>query len=606
MSQRTHGGRSPVSVAFFCLAFAVALTAGCAETSKDSRLDVTPQGELVLVGKLNVSAGENNITDVWAHTARSGRTYAYVGTFDEPTCGPDITGVHIVDMTDPTQPAKVGFVPTPGGMFTGDVMVGAIRTAAFRGDVLVHAVEFCRTGAASPPANESPGIVLYDVTDPLRPVRLAPDFSLGFQVHTVYVYQHGQRAFVLVVEDGGERDFHVVEITDPRNPMEVSARGRPDWFAEGADQLGLGVGPAVFLHETWQRSYPRGHAERAYAGKSIAYLSYWDAGLVLLDITDPANPVFMGDSDYADPDPVSGQAPEGNSHSTVPSADGRYVIMSDEDFSPGRTSLTIDTGGFPGSYRAAEARFSVPIAGLRGGRLSGPATYIGRGCDDESIPLPPKLLLPPGELHIAMVERGDCALDDKVAAAAKAGYGAVVVVGEAANPDGLPSLRGDPQKGTIPAVFAARRTGFAMFGISLESPAETAFPAPGTTGGHVTLHSTFDGWGYVRILDVTDPAAVREAGQFTVESTMANPPPPGDHAAHNIVTEARRAYIAWYADGIRVMDFTDPARPREIGRFVDTVHGSDFWGVYLLRHPDGNSYILGSDRDTGLWIFRRP
>ena len=32
----------------------------------------------------------------------------------------------------------------------------------------------------------------------------------------------------------------------------------------------------------------------------------------------------------------------------------------------------------------------------------------------------------------------------------------------------------------------------------------------------------------------------------------------------------------------------------------------NFWGVYVLDHPDGNTYILGSDRDGGLWIFDNP
>ena len=34
--------------------------------------------------------------------------------------------------------------------------------------------------------------------------------------------------------------------------------------------------------------------------------------------------------------------------------------------------------------------------------------------------------------------------------------------------------------------------------------------------------------------------------------------------------------------------------------------GSNFWGVYLHDHPDGNTYVLGSDRNTGLWIFDTP
>jgi hypothetical protein len=36
------------------------------------------------------------------------------------------------------------------------------------------------------------------------------------------------------------------------------------------------------------------------------------------------------------------------------------------------------------------------------------------------------------------------------------------------------------------------------------------------------------------------------------------------------------------------------------------VKDSCFWDVYLYDHSDGNQYILGSDRTTGLWIFATP
>jgi hypothetical protein len=56
---------------------------------------------------------------------------------------------------------------------------------------------------------------------------------------------------------------------------------------------------------------------------------------------------------------------------------------------------------------------------------------------------------------------------------------------------------------------------------------------------------------------------------------------------------------------MRVVDFGGDSLS-EVAHFVDTANGSNFWGVYLHDHPDGNTYILGSDRNTGLWIFDTP
>jgi hypothetical protein len=40
----------------------------------------------------------------------------------------------------------------------------------------------------------------------------------------------------------------------------------------------------------------------------------------------------------------------------------------------------------------------------------------------------------------------------------------------------------------------------------------------------------------------------------------------------------------------------------EVGRFIAD-DGSNFWGVHVDELDDGTQIILGSDRNTGLWIF---
>lgn len=463
-------------------------------------------------------------------------------------------------------------------------------------------MEFCQRTAQERRAGSSPGIVLYDVTEPLAPRRLAPDFSLGFEAHNAFLYQQGERAFVLVVQDESPRDFHIVEITDPSSPVTVSVRGWRDWLDPEA-QMALGALPAAFLHDMWAQSYPADHPNRSYAGKTIAYLAYWDAGLIILDITDPANPIFLGDSDYLSPDPLTGKPPEGNSHSTVPTEDGSLVFMGDEDFSAAHLDLTIESGSFPGEFRALEATFTPRLNDMPEQTVTGQAVFIGSACAPESIP-------PPGATRngklVALIERGDCTFADKIGNAAAAGYDAAIVFGNVEAPDQLVPMSGAREKGKIPAFFVRRSVAFALLGLSPESPKETPLPEPGTIGERVTIRATFDGWGYGRVLDVRDPAKIVEVGRYATKEALLSPPPPGDHSMHNVIIEGRRAYISWYADGIRVVDFTDPANPREVARFVDNARGSDFWGVYLYRHPDGNTYILGSDRSTGLWVFEKP
>ena len=65
------------------------------------------------------------------------------------------------------------------------------------------------------------------------------------------------------------------------------------------------------------------------------------------------------------------------------------------------------------------------------------------------------------------------------------------------------------------------------------------------------------------------------------------------------------AYLSWYDAGIRVVRF-GPAGIEEVGHYID-VNGNDFWGVEAHRlpaDPSETTYILGSDRDSGLWIFK--
>ena len=534
--------------------------------------------ELDVVGHLSaenmgVPLGEN-ITDVWAYG-----DYAYLGTFDDVACSLDYTGVHIVDFSDPFSPDKVAFIPAKPGTRNNDVKVAHLETPHFSGEILVASNEPCGSvflprlranGVAAIPGQG--GVTIWDVTDPTKPKALKQNY-LRFGVHNTFIWQQGDNAYMVVVDDDNVQDVHIVDITKPQSPREIAVTGQLDWPDDIAAEFGDTA--ATFLHDVWVQEND---------GTVVAYLAYWDAGLVLLDVTDPANPVFLGDSVYADPDPLSGEFPAGDGHVVVPNADGTRALFGDEDFAAG--SLTTFT--FDGvDYATAEGAFTPQVFTLPGGTFGGSVHWTGgEGCTTAEFDRAAN----PGE--IALIQRGTCFFSEKAAAAQALGYAGFIVANDAARGDGLISMSaGTNDVITIPGFFVGFSTGEIM---------------KANEGGTLATAGIFDGYGYLRLLDVTDPANIVELDQFATEGVFANPPIPGDRTMHNVVVDDETtAYISWYAEGMRVVDFSGDTLT-EVAHFVDTTNGSNFWGVYLHDHPDGNTYILGSDRNTGLWIFDTP
>lgn len=72
-----------------------------------SRHDVDLVGKLRLVGP----PFDGDISDVSALRASDGRWYAYLGNWGAKC---ETGGVHIVDITDPTKPQRVGFLNASG------------------------------------------------------------------------------------------------------------------------------------------------------------------------------------------------------------------------------------------------------------------------------------------------------------------------------------------------------------------------------------------------------------------------------------------------------------------------------------------------------------
>lgn len=267
--------------------------------------------------------------DVWAHD-----DHAYVGSWGVFGFACPSDGTKIVDISDPADPVWIGSLPAPANTQTNDVKVAEMDNRYFDGTIAVLSNEDCAgTGAR--------GVALWDVSEPGAPQalgRFGPEvtdpfsleqiFDFGFGVHNTSVFKVGDRTYAALVVDFAELlqliftgasfsgDLRILDITDPNNPVQVSDWGiikdlGLDPFAEGqGDDFALG-----FLHDVWVH-------------QKIAYLSYWDAGLVLVDVSDPSNPKFVSRIKY-------GPDKEGNTHVAIPARGGNIVITGDEDFTPG-------------------------------------------------------------------------------------------------------------------------------------------------------------------------------------------------------------------------------------------------------------------------------
>jgi hypothetical protein len=575
-------------------------------------------GKIEFVSQVTVHDAEPElIADVTAFG-----NYAYLARFGGADCvgpeggGPD-GGVYVIDISDPANPREVGFIRTHQDTLVGEGMqVVHVTTPEFTGDVLVLNHEGCGK-------NYKAGVSLWDVTDPLHPRKLSEhfgDFTVddqpnrphdANQTHSAFLWDAGDKAYLVATDDEEVTDVDIFDVTDPKKPVLI---GEFNLNELDISQPELGLVDS-FLHDM---------VVKQIGGRFIMLLSYWDGGYVLLDVTDPANPVFLGDSEFNNPDPElleqAGVAltPEGNAHQAEFTADSRFVIGTDEDFAPYRLAVSTDDGG---EFRASIGT-NTTVEEATG--IEGTTVFVGRACPgDPAVPPAPDL---PGD-EIAVVERGVCLFTEKVAAVLAAGGYEAVVIMNREGPDACTGVFTPDVEGDIPTILVGRDAGFALFDQPFDlaaclddTPEQSTIPI-GTVGDQITgVEAVFDGWGYVHLFGVTigaTSATLTELDTFAIPEAMDPDFAEGfgDLSVHEVATDPTDpdlAYLSYYAGGLRALRIVD-GELVEVGGYIDPVGGvteaggNNFWGVEVWTHPDtGEEYILASDRDSGLWIFQDP
>ena len=561
---------------------------------------------LKLVGRFDLGGklgGDGRVADVSAKG-----NYAYLTMFHEPVCGRG--GVQIVDISDPASPTALGYVPSHVDTFSGEgSQVVTLDTPSYKGDLLVYQNEWC-----AGTTNGIGGVTLVDVRNPRSPKKLvegAGDFTKkdgtqsggvpqtkANQTHSAFAWQQRDtgRAYVVLVDDLEEPDVDILDITNPAKPKLVSETNL-DQFAQTGP--GRPHGDSVFSHDMVVK-----HID----GRDIMLMSYWDGGYVTLDVTDPASPKPLSDTDFAAADPARAQfgqtiTPEGNAHQAEFTNDNRFVFATDEDFDPYRVQATFKGGPAAGRTFTAIQGSDTKLVD-KDNPLVGDTRFLGLGCDP---------VADAGGDVIAVVERGVCDFQVKLDNIVAAGYKGLIVFNRTGEDgcEGLVSMLASST--TTPAIFVSRTDGFRLLGVepgpgyTCENDADgggTATPAGPSVA--VDVSAVFDGWGYTHMYrtNLTPGAKMQEVDFYAPAEGQSETYAEGfgDMTVHEVATDPdeRLVYVSHYALGLRVLRYDDTGL-EEVGAFVEQ-GGSNYWGVEVHR-LGGTKYILGSDRDRGLRIF---
>jgi hypothetical protein len=562
-----------------------------------------------VIGRAEVShqggtSSRGRVADVSAHG-----DYAYLTSFRTDDCLGG--GAWVVDMTDPANPVEDEFLPTTPGNYAGEgsqVITAEYGPYAGR-QLFLHQNETCSAAiaAAAKPAPYLGGINIWDVTDPENRELLVehagdmtPNRTNPTTVHSAFAWNShvDEKVYAVLVDNEETTDVDIMDITDPTDPVMVN------------DSLDLVTKFQVQQDNPSNLTSIFNHDMMVYrvGDRYVMNVNYWDGGYVLLDVTNPRDVSLIAQSDYAELDEerlARGHeiSPEGNAHQSELSPDFDYMVGTDEDFSPYRVVATITSGDFAGTEFSAVSASETPQVD-KNTSIQGSPEYVGRACSP----------LPTADGGIALVERGDCTFQVKLDNIEAAGYDAGIVFNIAgAGCEGFVRMAAASED--TPFVFVQRSTGLKLLGVAADGDeaCSKATPSGVTAAADVSIEAIFDGWGYVRLFRTKFSATPGTEGSIEQIGTYALPESQdpeyasgyGDLSVHEVAMDPRAdqelAYLSYYAGGVRVLEYGRKGL-KEVGAFIDE-GGSNFWGIEV-HEMNGETYLLASDRDHGLYILQ--
>jgi hypothetical protein len=209
---------------------------------------------------------------------------AYVGNMRNPH------GTQIIDVKDPKKPKLLAELTMPPGTHSHKVRVHGDLMLVNREALAVHSLQ-----GEVPPEGYNGGLGIYDISKPAQPklitewkATLGPGASYARGVHRFDF--DGRYAYISPTVDG--YIGNIVMILDLKNPAKPEEVGR--WWMPGQWVAG-GETP------TWKNDAHKCHHPLRFGNR--LYTSYWQGGLVILDIDDMTKPKFVSGLDWSPPFP---------------------------------------------------------------------------------------------------------------------------------------------------------------------------------------------------------------------------------------------------------------------------------------------------------------
>jgi hypothetical protein len=518
--------------------------------------------------------------------------YAYVAD--------QLSGLQVIDISDPTNPTSAGSYDTPGSAYgvaiSGDYAYVADRLSGLQTIDISDPENPTLAGGYDTPSDAMSVAISGDyayvadfmtlqvinISDPTNPT-LAGSCSTPGTAWRVDI--SGDYAYIADRDSG----LQVIDISDPANPTlagsydtpgnayGVAVSGDHAYVADGGSGLQV-----IDISDPTNPTLAGGYDTPAIANEvavsgNYAYVADHNSGLQILDISDPATPVLRGS--YDTPHYATGVAISGEHACVTDRESGLLVIDICDSTDP----------VLAGSYNTPGSASGVAVSG----DLACVADYYqGLHVIDISDPTGPTLLGSydtPGRANRVAIS-GDYAY------VADYEYGLQVIdISDPTNPTlaGNYNTPGSAYNIAISgdyAYVADYSSGLRVVDISVPTNPTSAgsYDTPGTAYG-VTVSGDYayiaDSGSGLRVIDISNPAVPTSAGSYDT---------PG--YAWAVAISGDYAYVADGDSGLQVMDISDPTNPARAGNYPAPwfVHYTDvaISGDYACVAASGGMVVM--------------
>jgi hypothetical protein len=373
------------------------------------------------------------------------------------------------------------------------------------------------------------------------------------------------------------------------------------------------LGPAVFLTAS-RGTTTKDFGESVWASPNgrTAYLAYADLGVMVLDISEPSRPRFLGRVPYAADE-------QGDAFEARAVKDGSVLVRSSLTRSPFRTEVS--SNALTAARAGGEDTATPAIYSANGShQMSGVVVPVGVGCPDT-----PYLADPPGAIAL-ILDGGACTRSRKVVLAQDTGAIGVifynpVYAGGYNDSHGAPGTGGryvDPVTKavtliSIPVIAVGWNTGNCLGQVKDGGGNLVSTGCLEQLSVTVAATSVFSGYGRVDVFDIHNLSAPVRLSSFggphvmDLDYALAHRDVLGqtsrDASANHLETSGNTVYVSTWADGLRVFDLSQPSAPREIaswrGEGADPGdHPLCAWDILLHR-----DLVLLNGYKHGLYIL---